>query len=96
MMTWQAVCRFNIATSFENETTYKELASACGLTEPLTVRLVRSAMANHVFRESKPGYVVHTAASKMLATNPAMRGWIEFVATELWPSSTKVNQTDDM
>jgi hypothetical protein len=96
MMTWQALCRFKVATSFENEATYKEIATACGLSESLTVRLVRSAMANHVFRESRLGYVVHTAASKMLATNSTLRSWIEFVAEELWPSSTKVNQTDDM
>lgn len=91
MFTWQAIYKFNIARSFENEATYQEIASACGLSESVTRRILRNAMANNVFREPKPGYVTHTAASKMFAMNPLMHNWIGMVSEELWPAASRVN-----
>lgn len=93
MTSLQAIYRFNIATSFpygKDRATYKEISSACGITEPVVRRILRSAMANHVFRESSPGVVAHTAASKVLAENPLMRQWLGMVSEEIWPAATRV------
>lgn len=90
MTSLQAIYRFNIATSFEDQATYKEISGACGITEPFARRILRSAMANHLFRELTPGIVVHTAASKVLAENPLMHQWLGMVSEEMWPAATRV------
>lgn len=93
MISLQAIYRFNIATSFphgKDRATYKEISSACGITEPVVRRILRSVMANHVFRESSPGVVAHTTASKVLTENPLMRQWLGMVSEEIWPAATRV------
>lgn len=86
----QAIVRFGL-TNFpdgKEEVTFSELAAACGLNESEVRRLLRHAMAFHIFIEPRKGYVAHTAASKRLA-HPLMKAWISFATEELWPSATK-------
>jgi hypothetical protein len=86
----QAIIRFNL-TQFPNgkeEVTFGELAANCGLNEPEVRRLLRHAMAFHIFHEPREGYVAHTAASKRLS-DPLMKAWLGFATEELWPSATK-------
>lgn len=93
MISLQAIYKFNIATSFphgKDQATYNEIASTCGIAEPDARRILRSAMANHLFRELRPGVVAHTAASKLLAENPLMRQWLGMVSEEIWPAATRV------
>lgn len=93
MITLQAIYRFNIATSFphgKDHATYEEISSACGISEPVTRRILRSAMANHLFRELTPGVVAHTAASREIAENPLMHQWLGMVSEEMWPAATRV------
>ncbi|MCJ1464907.1 hypothetical protein MMC07_003522 [Pseudocyphellaria aurata] len=92
MTSLQAIYRFNIATSFphgKDRATYKEISSACGIAESFARRILRSAMAHHLFREPTPGVVAHTAASKVLAENPLMHQWLGMVSEELWPAATR-------
>ncbi|KAL9123433.1 MAG: hypothetical protein Q9187_000003 [Circinaria calcarea] len=87
-----AIYRFDIASSFpegQDEASYDEIARACGLSEPDTRRILRSAMTHHIFRESRKGIVAHTTASKMLAVNPSMRGWVGMVLEDMWPSAAQ-------
>lgn len=87
-----ALYRFNIANSFpegQEEATYEELAQACGLSESNLRRIVRAAMTQHIFRESRKGVVAHTSASKFFANNRIMRQWVGMVTEEMWPAATR-------
>lgn len=93
LLSLQALYRFNIATSFppgKEEATYDEIAQICGLSESLTRRIIRNAMTGYIFKESRPGVVAHTAASKVFATSPLLREWAGMVTEEMWPAATRV------
>lgn len=90
MISLQAIYRFNIASSFSGEAKYEDISKRCGLAEPETRRILRHAMTYRIFRESSEGIVAHTAASKLLSTNPVMREWVGMVSEELWPAATRV------
>jgi len=109
MINLQAICRFNIATSFPKSqptATYSELSQLSGISESDVRRIVRGALTNHVFQEKEPGKVSHTAASRYLANNKLARQWVEMCvgemlpagvnlvkAMEKWPDSTEMTQT---
>ena len=93
MISLQAVYRFKLATYVsdgEDGTSFEEIASASGLSVSQTRRLLRHAMAYHIFCEPKKGFVAHTAASKMLSENGLIRQWVGMVSEEMWPSAAKV------
>ena len=93
MISLQAIYRFNLATSFppdRDETTFEDIASSSGFSEPQVRRVLRHAMTYRIFREPRKGVVAHTAASRVLANNPAMRDWIGMVSEEMWPAASKV------
>ncbi|KAF2194759.1 O-methyltransferase [Zopfia rhizophila CBS 207.26] len=70
----------------EGETTFAEIASACNLSEKDVTRILRLSMARHVLKEPQKGFVIHTAASRMLLHNAQLEAWIMNVAEEFWPS----------
>lgn len=85
--------RFNIANSFpagKEETTYDELAAACGLSEPSLRRIIRALMSHRIFRQLENGKIAHTITSKFFADNHTMRQWVGMVLEEMWPAATKV------
>ena len=53
-------------------------------------RFLQHAMANRIFEESRPGYVRHTAASRMLLFVPEIMDTIGFLLEDVSPASTKV------
>lgn len=94
MISLQAIYRFGLATSFpkgKDQATFGEIAIESGLHESQVRRILRHAMSYRIFQEPRKGIVAHTAASKMLASNPLMRQWIGMVSEEMWPSATKVH-----
>ena len=54
----------------DGEATYQEIASASGISESMARRFLRHAMANHIFAESAPDKVRHTAVSQLMVTDP--------------------------
>jgi len=85
----QAICHFNLATEFpksEDGATYEELSQVSKLPEADVRRIIRGAMANHVFKEDSAGRVKHTAASRMLANTDLMRQWIGMYTEEMMPA----------
>lgn len=88
----QAIYRFKLATSFptdKNEASI-EISQASGLNVQVVRRILRHAIAYHIFREPRKGFVAHTAASKLLATDPLLNDCVGFITEEMWPSATKV------
>lgn len=54
----------------DGEATFAEIAKAVGLDEDRMTRIIRLAITAGVFKESRPGFVAHTAMSSVLASNP--------------------------
>lgn len=70
---------------------FGDLARECGLSEINTRRFVRYAIVFHrVFQEPRPGYVGHTAASRVLAEDPVMRDVLSHYLEECFPSFAMV------
>lgn len=44
-------------------------------------------MTNHIFHEPHPGVIAHTAASRLLATDDNLVGWIGFNTEDIFPSA---------
>ena len=68
---------------------YDSLSATCGLKVAELRRLVRHAMTNHIFQEHD-NMVSHTAASKILAQNTAVRDLVGIQTEELFPGAPKV------
>ncbi|EPE28293.1 S-adenosyl-L-methionine-dependent methyltransferase [Glarea lozoyensis ATCC 20868] len=87
-----ALQRFGIAKSFPitESSTFGEIAQKCSISESDTRRIVRQAIAFYIFTEPSPGVIAHTAASKALAQLPAVGAFIDFIAGEMLPASTRL------
>lgn len=93
MIALQAIYRFSIAKSFpvDKDATYEEISKVCGLDEAVVRRIVRYAMTKYIFKESRPGFVAHTASSKVLAEMPILNDWVGMVCEEMWPAASRVS-----
>lgn len=77
------------AVPVEGDVSYAEIAAATGLDETNAKRLIRHAMTNRIFHEPRPGYVAHTAASRILLDDLAMSDWVGVCATEFFQAAAK-------
>ncbi|KAI4123070.1 MAG: hypothetical protein LQ338_005466, partial [Usnochroma carphineum] len=78
------------AVPLDGEISYADLAAKVGLSEERLRRFIRHAMTSHVFTESRPGYVAHTATSAVPARIPSFRWFIEHMAEDGGPAYPKV------
>lgn len=87
----QVLYRFEIAKHIplDEPISYSALAERCGLSETLTRRYVRAAIANRLFDEPALGLVQHNAASAQLATT-TLHDWLGFTTEELSPAALHV------
>lgn len=69
---------------------FKDLASSIGLNEGAITRILRNGIAYHIFREPRPGFVAHSAASRQLADDTRAAGWVSANVDEMWPSAVKL------
>ncbi|KAI0470511.1 putative O-methyltransferase [Xylariaceae sp. FL0804] len=108
LVSQQAIMRFRLAETFPvgGETTFAEMAAASGLAEWHVRKLLRFAMAQHIFCEPRPSVVAHTAASRLLVEDQGLYNWLRFSTDDLWhaayhtgnamarwPGSEEPNQT---
>ena len=92
----QAIYRFDIATKLplHGDISYVDLAKLCQIHERDLRRILRFSMAFHrIFRESKKGFVAHTAASRQLAENPDLRDTLGMWYEDCWPSMVQVRKS---
>ncbi|KAL9012653.1 MAG: hypothetical protein Q9173_002592 [Seirophora scorigena] len=66
--------------------TFQELADKTGVPVKKLTRLLRYGMSDHLFRESEPGYVKHTAATKALVVVPLLAQWSLMGMSEVGPA----------
>ncbi|KAK4539181.1 hypothetical protein LTR36_001181 [Oleoguttula mirabilis] len=50
-------------------------------------RVLRLAITNRIFAEKRPGYLSHSATSRVTAEDQGLRDWIAFVLRDVVPSS---------
>ncbi|KAL9083180.1 MAG: hypothetical protein Q9159_005947 [Coniocarpon cinnabarinum] len=85
-----AICSYEIDRKIPLDSGAKisvgDLSRATGLREPVLRRIVRHAVANRLLKEEPVGFLCHTAASKLLATDPVLRNFA-VNALQRWPES---------
>ncbi|KAI1078170.1 sterigmatocystin 8-O-methyltransferase [Whalleya microplaca] len=87
----QAISRYGIANlvPLGGHISFAELAKQTGLEEQMITRLIRHAMTMRIFREPEPGRIVHTKASKFIASSH-MNAWLRIGTHQMWPAATKM------
>ena len=83
------IYEFNLAQAvpINDSAKYEEISSKSGLAEALVRRFMRHAMGNHIFAEVSPDAVRHTAASRMMITDPGFFDAIGLETSELAPTA---------
>lgn len=87
-----AIYRFKIASFVptEGDIPFVDLADNCGLLENDLKRIIRYAAVHHrVFKETRPGFVAHTAASKLLSENEKIGDIMGLTFAECWPAYSR-------
>ena len=69
--------------------TFADISKKCCLSEDLVERVLRQAMTNLMFTELPPGYVKHSAMSRLLVTDPDLHDTIGLIAFDLAPLREK-------
>ncbi|KAF2468415.1 sterigmatocystin 8-O-methyltransferase precursor [Lindgomyces ingoldianus] len=88
----KTILKYNIQNlvPFETGTTFNELAEKTGIPEKKLTRLLRHGITEHFFRETQPGHIKHTAATKALAVMPALATWSEMGMYDVGPAKTRI------
>ncbi|KAI0379464.1 S-adenosyl-L-methionine-dependent methyltransferase [Hypomontagnella monticulosa] len=81
-----AIARFDLARKvpIDGSATFAEIAAAAGLGETHVRKLIRHAIAQHIFQEPRPGEVTHSAASRLLAEDADVAAWTRWRADDSW------------
>ncbi|KAH8692496.1 sterigmatocystin 8-O-methyltransferase precursor [Phaeosphaeriaceae sp. PMI808] len=88
----KTILKYNIQNlvPFETGTTFKELAEKTGVPEKNLTRLLRHGITDHFFRETQPGHIKHTAATKALAVTPVLGTWASMGMYEVGPAKMRM------
>ncbi|KAI1426292.1 putative O-methyltransferase [Xylaria sp. FL1777] len=92
LMSIQAIYRYNIAShlALNEEIPFGDLAARCGMDEDDLCRLMRLAIANHIFLEPRKGYIAHSSISLLIADMASVHSWTGLVCEEFWPLQHRV------
>lgn len=60
-----------------------------GLAESDVRKLVRYAVTQRIFDEPRPGVIVHSAASRLLAEDPGVHDFVAACSDELWQAAAQ-------
>ena len=72
------------AIGIEEEVTYEDLEKRVSVDPTTLKRMLRHAMTNNIFLESRKGYVAHTRVSRLLAEDEQMAGWVGLLNDDCW------------
>ena len=81
-----AASTFNItqAVPVDGEVSFSEIADVAKLPPHKVRQIVRHCITNNIFYESSPGRISHTAASRTLHDDEALRGFVSFCGGEVF------------
>jgi hypothetical protein len=87
-MTAAAVSKFKIADAVpaDGEAPFEKVSKLCGMDLRDFQMIVRYAMTNFVFREPRPNFIAHTAASRVLRDNKLIRALAGMGVHEVFPA----------
>ncbi|KAH8886740.1 S-adenosyl-L-methionine-dependent methyltransferase [Thozetella sp. PMI_491] len=90
--------KYEIANLFPyNETiSLSELQARSSLDPVNLARCLHTCISNRIFCEPLPGIIAHTAASRALNEDEALRNWIAFNAEEMFPAAGHVLEAIEM
>jgi len=91
-MTSAAIYHFKIAdhVPIGGEASFEQVALKAGLALRDFKMIVRYAMTNFIFCEPRPGFIAHTASSRVLAENKLVRSLMSMGVNEIFPGIVKV------
>ena len=91
MVSLHSIHKYGIARHVprDHAISYTQLAHSTGLEPELLKRLIRHAFTHRVFKETKKGFVEHTATSRLLA-DPKAHSWMSVGCEEMWPAALRV------
>ncbi|KAG8168186.1 hypothetical protein KVR01_003875 [Diaporthe batatas] len=77
------VCHFDVPSfvPIDGDISYSDLAAKTGANQEITQRMLRYLMTSNIFHEPRPGFIAHTAGSKLL-TVPGPRDLTYFSTLE--------------
>ncbi|KAJ4356449.1 uncharacterized protein N0V89_004482 [Didymosphaeria variabile] len=83
--------RYQIALKIklDEEISYEALAQECDVQVNDIRRLLRLAIAFHVFEEKSNGLIGHSAVSRCMIDMPLVNSWIGHFCDEVWPAASK-------
>ena len=92
MFALTALAHFDVfaAVPLDGEISYSDLAAKVGVSTNHIRRIIRQAMTNNIFTESRPGYVIHTATSAVPVKHPNIKAWIGHNGDDVASASVKV------
>ena len=75
---WNAILQYKLAQIFPvgEEASFEHIAEKSGLSLSLVRRLLRHAIANRIFKETRKGVVAHTATSQLLSEDPLLQAYV--------------------
>lgn len=90
-MTTAAVYHFNIVDQVPTnaEASFEEVAEKCGMHLRDFKIIVRYAMTTFIFQEPRPGFIAHSAASRVLKENKLIRALAGMGSNEIYPGIFK-------
>ena len=80
------------AVPINSQISFTDLASKTGVDENQCTRILRMLMTQHVFHEPAPGYVSHTAISKLLA-NGGLSDTVGYLLEEGFIGASRISET---
>lgn len=86
------VHRFDVASHVPvgGDISFEDLSRACGVDVLNLERFLRYAMTDHVFKETRTGFVSHTAASRALREDERIRDGTSMSLNEGFPAAANV------
>lgn len=83
------IVRFGLARTvpIDGEATFADIAAASGLGETQVRKVIRHAIAHRIFQEPRPGVVIHSAASRLLAEDADLADWVRWCADDNWSAA---------
>ncbi|CEN59742.1 hypothetical protein ASPCAL02186 [Aspergillus calidoustus] len=96
LMSIRFIYRHNVPhhVPLEGDISISDLADKTKLDPIRLRRYLQHTIMYHVFTESRPGFVAHSAASRLLSTDPAALDTVGFLVEELAPAGTKVIEAE--
>jgi hypothetical protein len=91
LVTLQTINRFQIGQHVPLDTpiSYYDLSALTSVPEPLLKRLLRHVITNRIFSELSKGFISHSPASKLLASDKKLDSWVFFLVEYFWPATAR-------